>query len=113
MFFISACSNNIEINEIIDINKPLKLYIKLENKENILVGSDKWKKLITFTNENLNNWKNAPVSYMPDISVIQGDFRLLYWINKENVVIGFLDKNGKARQLHKKIETAVPDFLIE
>jgi len=112
VIFFNACSE-INISEIIDVNKSLELYIKLDKKENISVNSVKWKKIMRFATENSKNWKKTPASFISDITIIQNDFRLLYWIERNYVVIGFIDKNGNAKQFQKKIKKGALDFLIE
>ena len=112
VIFFNACSE-INISKIINTNKSLELYIKSEKKENISVGSVKWKKIIQFANDNTKKWKRTPASYFSDISVRQGNFRLLYSIGKDYIVIGFTDKKGNSKQFYKKIKKGALDFLIE
>jgi len=113
-FAFSGCNTAININDYIDKNSPLKLSIgnPLDHVD-IAVNSDKYKKLIQWGNEHLNGWQRTPASYIADIFVGQGDFRLLLISKSNGVVIGFTDKNGKSRQYVNKINKGELDFLTK
>ncbi len=109
-----SCNPDININDYMDKNSPLKLSIgnPLEHVD-IAVNSDKYKKIVQWGNENLKDWKWTPASYIADISLSQGNFRLLVLSNNNGVVIGFTDKDGKSRQYTKSINKGELDFLIK
>lgn len=112
--FFNACTTGININDYIDNNAPLKLSIgnPLEHVD-VLVNSDKYKKLIQWGNENVSNWQSTPASYNADIFVGQGNFRLLLFLKSNGVVIGFTDKDGKSKQYTKSINKGELDFLTK
>lgn len=110
----TGCNTDININDYIDKNFSLKLSIgnPLDHVD-ILVNSDKYKRLVQWGNENLNGWQWTPASYIADIFVGQGNFRLLVLSKSNGVVIGFTDKNGKSRQYINKIKKGELDFLTK
>ncbi|HEY4799679.1 MAG TPA: hypothetical protein VII99_11425 [Bacteroidia bacterium] len=119
---LTGCSIDININDYIDKNAPLKLTIKktdnstgltIADNFEIAVGSDKYKKLIQWGNENTDGWQQTPASYNPNIFVGQGKFRLLGFANGNGVVIRFTDKDGKPRQYTKTITQGELDFLTQ
>ena len=71
-------------------------------------------KLIRWGNQNTNGWfAAAPVSFIGDVSLSQGNFYLLITGGRTKVVINFTDKNGKPREYIKTIEGNEFDFLTE
>ncbi|AFD08628.1 hypothetical protein [Solitalea canadensis] len=83
----SGCGTDININEYIDKNAPLKMTINqrdnstgLTTSENfeIAVNADKYQKIIEWGNKNKDGWQWAPASYIADIYIGQGNFRMLY-----------------------------------
>ncbi len=116
----SGCSTYINISEYINKNAPLNLTINKKdnttglttsNHFEIAIHSDKYQKLIEWGNNNTDGWQWAPASYIADIYVRQGDFRLLYTSVNKGVVIGFTDKEGKSKQYSKTIINGDLDFL--
>jgi hypothetical protein len=109
-----GCKTEININDYIDKNSPLLLSVgnPLEHV-NVEVNSDKYKKLIQWGNENVNGWQKTTSSYVSDIFVGQGNFRLLTSLNNNGVVIGLTDKNGKPKQYRKTIKKGELDFLTK
>ncbi len=115
---ITSCSTEISIEKYVDHNSNLTL---TENRTNEKTGlteietkiiepkSKKFKKLIDWGNNNLDNWKSTPASYLAKVAVTQMDFRLLY--NQDFVVIGFIDNDGKAKQYSKAVKKGELDFL--
>ena len=114
-FTFFGCRQHIDINDYIDSKLPLELKIgnQLERPDTIKVNSDKYRKLVDWGNANKDDWESTSVSYMPDIYVGQGNFRLLYLPGKDGVVIGFTDNQGKPKQYSKRITKGELDFLKE
>jgi hypothetical protein len=115
---ILSCSTEISIEKYIDLNSTLTLTINKTNDQTGLTesetrkiepNSEKFKKLIDWANNNLDNWKSTPASYITKVAVTQNNFRLLY--NQDFVVIGFTDNDGKAQQYSKTVEKGELDFL--
>jgi hypothetical protein len=113
IFAFSSCRQHIDINDYIDQNLPLELKIgnQLKHPDIIQVNSNKYRKLIEWGKLNTDDWQSIPVSFIADIYVGQGKFRLLCLPNKEGVVIGFTDKLGNSRQYSKIIKKGELDFL--
>ena len=118
----SGCSLDLDVNEYIDENAPLRLTIKEKDDSTglktsdsieIAVNSKKYKQLVDWADKNTGGWKWAPASYIADIYVGQGDFRMLYSLGSSGVVVGFTDKEGKPQQYTKPIEKGELDFLIK
>ncbi|MCX6182408.1 MAG: hypothetical protein NT150_10810, partial [Bacteroidetes bacterium] len=106
--------------EYIDKNASLKLTINKKDNStglttsehfDIAANSDKYNQFVEWAQKNTDNWKWTPASYVADICVGQGNFRLLYSIGSNGVVIGFTDKEGKPKQYSKTIEKGNLDFL--
>ena len=119
---LGACNSNININDYINKKAPIILQISKEDtitkftsseKIEIKVDSDKYKKIIQWSNENTSGWRWTPASYLSDISISQDNLRLLYWKGGVNVVIRFTDKENKPQQYSKTIKKGELDFLIE
>lgn len=114
-FTFFGCRQHIDINDYIDQKLPLELKIgnQLEQPDTIKVNSDKYRKLVDWGKTNKDDWESTPVSYIADIYVGQGNFRLLYSPGKGGVVIGFTDKQGNPKQYSKRIKKGELDFLNE
>ena len=119
-FVFIGCSTEIELKDYINISAPFQLTINHEDsisgltssKTIVLIeNSEKWKKLIEWVENNKKGWHYSPVSYIADIYVIQGDFKLLYLRNSSGVVISFIDNQGNSRQYEKTIIKGNLDFL--
>jgi hypothetical protein len=118
--FLISCKTDININHYIDKNIPFKLTItntdistgltKQDNFE-IAVNSVEYKKLMAWCDTNVNGWTQTFASYIPDIFVRQGNFRLLTIAKGTSVVVGFTDDNNKPRQYTKTIKKEELDFL--
>ena len=117
--FIS-CKETIRITDIVDKAQPLELQIKNANKltgplfikqEHIQVNSDKQKMLFDWANKNVDGWKSTFASYSLNVYVGQKDFRLLYNLGTDFVVIGFNDKSNRPKQYVKTIRNGELDFL--
>jgi len=113
IFTFFGCRQHIDINDYIDLKLPFELKIRnqLEQPDTIKVNSDKYRKLVDWGKANKDDWESTSVSYIADIYVGQGNFRLLYLPGKDGVVIGFTDKNGKPKQYTKKIKKGELNFL--
>lgn len=118
----SGCSLDLHVNEYIDKNAPLRLTIREKDNSTglttsdsfeIAINSEKYRRLVDWADKNTGGWKWAPASYIADIYVGQGDFRMLYSIGSSGVVVGFTDKEGKPKQYTKTIEKGELDFLIK
>ena len=121
-FILIGCSTDIELKKYIDKSAPFQLNIYQTNLETgqttmktieLSVNSEKWKRLIEWTESNKEGWKTTPASYIADISIIQDDFRLLYWKGLNGVIIGFTNEKGKGEQYRKEIKKGELDFLIK
>jgi len=114
-FTFFGCRQHIDINDYIDHKLPLELKIgnQLERPDTIKVNSDKYRKLVDWGKANKDDWKSTPVSYIADIYVGQGNFRLLYSPGKEGVIIGFTDNQGNPKQYSKRINKGELDFLTQ
>ncbi len=119
-FVFTGCSADIELKDYIDKSAPFQLIINQTDVETglttrktieLIVNSEKWKKLIEWEENNKDGWQSSPASYIADISVIQGNFRLLYLRISSGVVISFIDKQGKSKQYIKTIPKGDLDFL--
>ncbi len=109
-----------ELNEVIDQKSPFTLSISTVNPETglstneteeIKVNSEKWIKLVDFAKNNLDGWQSRPASYIGDIYISQGDFRLIHTKGSNGVVIAFIDKEGNPKQYSKRIDKGELDFL--
>ncbi|MEZ5047430.1 MAG: hypothetical protein R2831_10615 [Chitinophagaceae bacterium] len=119
---VISCQNDIIIKELIDINSPIEMTVIIADSvtglteyKNLQIDtkSEKFKQLIDFAERNSQDWESSVASYVSDIAISQGDFRLLYWIGKDGVVIGFTDSNGDSKQYYKGINPGELDFLIK
>jgi hypothetical protein len=115
---ITSCSTEVNIEKYVDLNSTLTLTVNKTNDQTGLTesetrkiepNSEKFKKLIDWANNNLDNWKSTPASYIAKVAVTQKSFRLLY--NQDFVVIGFTDNDGKAQQYSKTVVKGELDFL--
>jgi hypothetical protein len=115
---ITSCSTEISIEKYVDLNSTLTLTVNKTNEKTGLTESvtkiiepksEKFRQLIDWANNNLDNWKSTPASYIAKVAVTQKDFRLLY--NQDFVVIGFTDSDGKAHQYSKTVKKGELDFL--
>ncbi|WP_321279153.1 hypothetical protein [Marinifilum fragile] len=120
LLILISCGQAIKPDEILNKENDFKLTIHTENKYSsdssivkiINKDSEKITKLKNWISKNSDGWESSIASWAtPDISLIGTDFRLL--IFKDEVVVGFTDKNGKARQYTKRVNKAEFDFLID
>lgn len=120
-FALTCCSSDINIFEHIDKNSSLYISISDSNSNSfdrreteVPVNSEKYLLFSKWAGNNTGGWQMDPVSYvLPDITVSQNSFRLLYWVGKDNVVISFIDKNKKGRQYSKLIKKGELSFLAK
>jgi hypothetical protein len=119
LLFLS-CSQRININEYIDESEPMELVVKtngnsmgqqLIRRELIQVNSLQQRMILDWTNGNSTNWHTTPASYSLNVFVGQGNFRLLYNIGSDFVIIGFNNKSNQTMQYIKNIEKGELDFL--
>jgi len=117
---ITGCSTEINIEKYVDLDSNLTLTINKTNDQTGLTESEtrkiepkseQFKKIIDWGNNNLDNWKSTPASYISKVAVTQKDFRLLY--NQDFVVIGFVDNDGEAQQYSKTVKKGELDFLTD
>ena len=78
----------------------------------IPANSDKFIKLTQWAENNTTGWKSTPASYVAEVFVGQGEFRLLYTTRTDGVVIGFTDRENNPKQYSKKIKKGELDFLV-
>jgi hypothetical protein len=117
-----SCQTDLDINSVIDQKTPFTLTIRTVDtttglssteSEVIKVHSAKWNMFVDFAKSNMNGWKSSPASYIGDIFVSQGDFRMIYSQGWNGVVIAFTDKEGNSKQYTKEIDKEELDFLTE
>ena len=115
--FTIGCTTTININDYINQNRPLELNLNhgLNSADRLQIASHsaKFKKLIQWGKQNCEGWESTPASYDANIFVGQGDFRLLYSLNSDGVVIGFTDKKGNPKQYSKSVQKGELDFLVK
>ena len=108
----SSCQTNIYINDHFDKTKSIKLSVGNPLKHiDLTTNSEKYKKLVEWSNKNTGGWHPTFASYISEISLHQGDFRLLY-LKEGGVVIGFTDPKGEPKQFSKTIDKGELDFLL-
>ena len=78
----------------------------------IPTNSEKFNKLTQWAENNTAGWETAPASYVAEVFVGQGNFRLLYTTGTDGVVIGFTDRENNPKQYSKKIKKGELDFLV-
>jgi hypothetical protein len=120
-FILSSCSSEINPEDLINTDEPLKLSIQLTDKLTrmtnaetsiIEVNSSKYAEFLKWVEENEDGWSASMASYIYKFSISQKNFSLLYFPNG-NVVIGFSDKEGNGHQYAKKIKPGELDFLFK
>ena len=79
----------------------------------IPANSDKFVKLTQWAENNTTGWETTPASYVAEVFVRQGNFRLLYTTGTEGVVIGLTDRKNIHKQYSKKIKKGELDFLVK
>jgi hypothetical protein len=119
---MTSCQSDLDIKDIIDQEANLLLTtssvdsetsFSTNETEEIKVNSEKWNKLLSFAESNMDGWRSSPASYLGNIYVLQDDFRLIYTKGSEGVVISFMDKNAEPKQYVKKIDKGELDFLTD
>ena len=119
---MTSCQTDLELNDVIDQKSPFTLTIRTvdpktglssNETEELKVNSEKWIKLIDFAKNNLDDWQSSPASYIGDIYVLQGDFKLIHTKGTNGIVFAFTDREGNAKQFTKKIDNGELDFLTE
>lgn len=110
--FFTSCSTDLELGNYIDKSSPFQLTINQTNlntglttgkTEDLDVNSVKWSKIIEWVDNNKEGWQSSIASHIGDVYVNQGDFRLIYSKGSKGVVVGFIDKQGEAKQYRKEI----------
>ncbi len=116
----TGCSTDLQLGNYMDKTTPFQLTINQTDlstglttgkMEELKVNSVKWSKIIEWGEKNKENWQSSIASHIGDVYLIQGDFRLIYTNGSNRVVIGFIDKQGKAKQYTKEITKGELDFL--
>ena len=119
---ITSCQTDLELNNVIDQKSPFTLTIRTVDSETglstneteeINVNSEKWTRLVDFAKQNMDGWQPSPESYIGDVYVTQGNFRMIYTKGSDGVVIAFTDNEGDPKQYTKKIDKGELDFLTE
>ncbi len=120
VIFFTSCSTDLELGNYIDKSSPFQLTINQTNlntglttgkTEDLDVNSVKWSKIIEWVDNNKEGWQSSIASHIGDVYVNQGDFRLIYSKGSKGVVVGFIDKQGEAKQYRKEIAKGELDFL--
>lgn len=118
LFIFQSCKQSIDINDLKISNTELKVTFWIKNSsglENITTtkissNSIELENVTNWLRNNTNGWENSINSYSsPKISLTNENFRFL--IFTDFVVIGYLDKNNKPRQLTKKVNLSEFEFL--
>lgn len=118
---LTSCQTDLDL-DIIDQNSSFTLTIRTvdpetglssNETEEIEVNSEKWIKLVDFAKNNMEGWQSSPASYIGDIHVSQGDFKLICKKGSNGVVMAFTDKEGNPKQYTKGIDKGELDFLTE
>lgn len=118
----TGCQTDLDFNDVIDQKSSFILTIRTvdpetelssNETEEIKVNSDKWIMLVDFAKNNMEGWQSSPVTYIGDIYVLQGDFRLIHTKGSNGIVIAFTDKEGNPKQYTKEIDKGELDFLTE
>jgi len=118
LIIFQSCKQSIDINDLKISNTELKVTFWIKNSSGLeSIAStkilNKSKELENLTNwliNNSNGWDNSINSYSsPKISLTNENFKFL--IFTDFVVIGYLDKNNKPRQLTKKVNLSEFEFL--
>lgn len=116
----ASCSSTVNMNDYIDKNSSFTLTLKSRDtitaftkstQTDITVNSKKYLTFIKWINNNESGWQWTPASYITNVSLEQGSFRLLYTTGMDAVVISFIDKEKKARQYSKPIKKGELNFL--
>ncbi len=113
IFLLSSCSTEIELVNYIDQTRSLNLS-RQETKTQpteIDPKSEKYSKIIEWAKKNTDGWQSTPASYVSKVTISHGEFRLLY--NSSYVVVGYVDKDGKAKQYSRDIKPGDLDFLLD
>jgi len=118
---LTRCSTEIDVVDYVDNSKPIELIIKSKNdstefinrpKVLLTADSEKFKKLTDWWTKNTEGWESDFNSYvMADAYLIQNDFHLSYY-KSGFVILNIKDKEGKPRQIKKKINQGDLDFLF-
>jgi hypothetical protein len=117
-----SCNGQVNINDYIDSSRPIQL--KIDDRSDsisifnipeltITKEDQKFQDLVLWGNQNLDKWKSSPASYaMADIYLTQDNFHLRYW-KSGFVVVEFRDREGKQRQMTRKVKDGEFGFLIK
>lgn len=115
----TANGTEIKLTDYINVDKSLTLTItnekektlNINDKKTVEPNSEKFKELLKWGENNLNDWESTSASYLGLISVSQDNFNLMYF--KDGfVVLNFVDKEGKGNQYKKEIKPGELDFLL-
>jgi hypothetical protein len=114
-----GCKTEITIGDYFDKNLSLTLKRTFRNENSSLSttdtkqispNSDKFLRLTKWCNDNKIGWEETYASFISELSITQNSFRLL--VLNEAVVVGFTDKEGKAKQYSKAIKKDDLNFMI-
>jgi hypothetical protein len=113
MLLFVSCSQQIEISTYFDSSKPFQLNSRTLPSQEISIESEQYQLFLDWLSKNNRGWHSSPASHHPDLSVTQGNFRLLFGKDSEGVVVSFTDKNGEPQQFAKSIKEGELHFLLE
>src|SRR5436190_11992210 len=118
---LTNCSTEINTADYLDQSKPVELVINdkvdtigLLDRSKILLQSDseKIKTFFDWASNNTEGWEPDFNSYvMADAYLIQDDFHLTYY-KSGFIILNIKDKEGKPRQIKKKVNQGDLDFLL-
>ena len=118
---LTSCNSRIKLNEYFNNKSSFTLSINSTIKSTgltqttqteIEVISNKYSKLIEWLNKNESGWQMSAASFVTEISVSHGSFKLLYTKGTNGAIISFIDKENKPRQYSKSITKGELDFLV-
>ncbi len=109
---LTGCSTEIDVVDYVDNSKPIELILKSKNdsaefisrpKTFLTADNEKFKRLLDWGTKNTEGWESDFSSYvMADAYLIQDDFHLSYY-KSGFIVLNIKDKEGKPRQIKKKL----------
>jgi len=105
-YFDKKASFNIKFYETDSVTKFTNL-----KQLNVLPSDEIYSKLVNWIDNNKTDWQISPASYIPDASIEQGSFRLLYLRKSNTVVANFIDSKNLAHQYSKALKNGELEFI--
>jgi hypothetical protein len=119
-FVATICHGQIDIKDYIDSSKPLLLLADKDSlmilstpKKPVTIEDQRIKRLTIWGKGHTDKWKRTPATYIKsDFYLSQDPFHFRYW-KSGFVVLEFKDKQGRFRQVIRRIKPNELDFLIK